>query len=93
MGKFCIISNSGFGFCGKDEGRTGMFCNWYIEKPVLICYNWRCKSETRIKNTPELVGMAAYVYMIPDLIFRINTKQNCRKITYLFTIVRFTDRV
>ncbi len=38
------------------------------------------------KNTPELVGMAAYVYsspaklMMPDLIFRLNTKDNCSKI-------------
>ena len=38
------------------------------------------------KNTPELVGMAAYVestpkkLMMPDLIFRLNTKANCNKI-------------
>lgn len=38
------------------------------------------------KNTPELVGMAAYVLstppklMMPDLIFRLNTKDNCSKI-------------
>lgn len=38
------------------------------------------------KNTPDLVGMAAYVYhspsnlMMPDLIFRLNTKENCAKI-------------
>ena len=38
------------------------------------------------KNTPELVGMAAYVestpkkLMMPDLIFRLNTKTNCNKI-------------
>lgn len=38
------------------------------------------------KNTPELVGMAAYVVstppklMMPDLIFRLNTKNNCNKI-------------
>ena len=38
------------------------------------------------KNTPELVGMAAYVMstppklMMPDLIFRLNTKINCNKI-------------
>lgn len=38
------------------------------------------------KNTPELVGMCAYVYdtspnlMMPDLIFRLNTKENCNKI-------------
>lgn len=44
------------------------------------------------KNTPELVGMAAYVFMtpkklmMPDLIFRINTKQNCRKI-YLWKLI------
>ena len=38
------------------------------------------------KNTPELVGMAVYVestpkkLMMPDLIFRLNTKTNCNKI-------------
>ena len=38
------------------------------------------------KNTPELVGMAAYVYfspsklMMPDLIFRLNTKAICSKV-------------
>lgn len=38
------------------------------------------------KNTPELVGMATYVFfspqklMMPDLIFRLNTKNNCSKI-------------
>ena len=38
------------------------------------------------KNTPELVGMAVYVestpkkLMMPDLIFRLNTKANCNKI-------------
>lgn len=38
------------------------------------------------KNTPELVGMATYVkstpkkLMLPDLIFRLNTKENCSKI-------------
>lgn len=38
------------------------------------------------KNTPELVGRSAYVsatsekLMMPDLIFRLNTKKNCHKI-------------
>ena len=38
------------------------------------------------KNTPELVGMCAYVYdtpsklMMPDLIFRLNINQRCNKI-------------
>ena len=38
------------------------------------------------KNTPELVGMSAYVYstapklMMPDLIFRLNTNGLCNKI-------------
>lgn len=38
------------------------------------------------KNTPELVGMSAYVkstpkkLMMPDLIFRLNTKNNCHKV-------------
>ena len=38
------------------------------------------------KNTPDLVGMCAYIFttppklMMPDLIFRLNTKANCNKI-------------
>ncbi|MGO5052366.1 restriction endonuclease subunit S [Lachnospiraceae bacterium LCP25S3_G4] len=38
------------------------------------------------KNTPELVGMSAYVkstpkkLMMPDLIFRLNAKDNCHKV-------------
>lgn len=38
------------------------------------------------KNTPELVGMSAYVtstpekLMMPDLIFRLNTKKNCNRV-------------
>lgn len=41
------------------------------------------------KNTPELVGMAAFVYdspeklMMPDLIFRLNTNEKCSKIFLL----------
>lgn len=44
------------------------------------------------KNTPELVGMCAYVYdtpeklMIPDIIFRLNTKSICNKI-YLCNLI------
>ena len=44
------------------------------------------------KNTPELVGMCAYVYdtperlMMPDLIFRLNTRSNCNKI-FLWKII------
>ena len=44
------------------------------------------------KNTPELVGMSAYVFstpqklMMPDLIFRINTKTMCNKI-YLWQLI------
>lgn len=38
------------------------------------------------KNTPELVGMSAYVFevkshlMMPDLIFRLNTNERCNRI-------------
>lgn len=44
------------------------------------------------KNTPELVGMAAYVssspqkLMMPDLIFRLCTKDNCNKI-YIWQLI------
>ncbi|MDP4145782.1 MAG: restriction endonuclease subunit S [Bacillota bacterium] len=44
------------------------------------------------KNTPELVGMSAYVYetspnlMMPDLIFRLNTNEKCNKV-YLWKLI------
>lgn len=44
------------------------------------------------KNTPELVGMCAYVYdtpaklMMPDLIFRLNASEQCDKI-YLWKLI------
>lgn len=44
------------------------------------------------KNTPELVGMSAYVYetspnlMMPDLIFRFNTNEKCNKV-YLWKLI------
>lgn len=44
------------------------------------------------KNTPELVGMCAYVYdtppklMMPDLIFRLNTTEECNKV-FLWKLV------
>ena len=44
------------------------------------------------KNTPELVGMAAYVeitpnkLMMPDLIFRLNTNSKCNKI-YMWKLI------
>ena len=44
------------------------------------------------KNTPELVGMSAYVFttpknlMMPDLIFRLNTKDSCNAI-YLWQLI------
>ena len=44
------------------------------------------------KNTPELVGMSAYVFstpqklMMPDLIFRLKTKEMCNK-TYLWQLI------
>ena len=46
------------------------------------------------KNTPELVGMAAYVestpikLMMPDLLFRLNTKNNCYKI-FLWKLINY----
>ncbi len=58
-----------------------------------------CKSEVKDKdllftrkNTPELVGMSAYVFttpeklMMPDLIFRLNTKPSCNRI-YLWQLI------
>ena len=53
------------------------------------------------KNTPELVGMAAYVYatekhlMMPDLIFRLNTKDDLNKI-FLWKLINhpiFRERI
>ena len=53
------------------------------------------------KNTPELVGMAAYVsetpekLMMPDLVFRLNTNNNCNKI-FLWQLInhdRFRGKI
>lgn len=53
------------------------------------------------KNTYDLVGMCAYVFytpprlMMPDLIFRLNTKDNCNKI-YLWQLINldlFRDNI
>ncbi|MCD8086011.1 MAG: restriction endonuclease subunit S [Clostridiales bacterium] len=53
------------------------------------------------KNTPELVGMCAYVYdtpsnlMMPDLIFRLNTTEKCNKI-FLWKLINhelFRERI
>ncbi len=53
------------------------------------------------KNTPELVGMCAYVYdtpsnlMMPDLIFRLNTTERCNKI-FLWKLINhdlFRERI
>lgn len=47
------------------------------------------------KNTPELVGMSAYVIdtpsklMMPDLIFRLNTSECCNKI-FLWKLINHT---
>ena len=44
------------------------------------------------KNTPELVGMCAFVYetpemlMLPDIIFRLNVNESCHKI-YLWKLI------
>lgn len=44
------------------------------------------------KNTPDLVGMSAYVFstppklMMPDLVFRLNAKSTCNKI-YLWKLI------
>ena len=53
------------------------------------------------KNTPELVGMCAYVYetpsklMMPDLIFRLNTARECEKV-FLWKLINhdlFRERI
>lgn len=59
-----------------------------LDEAQFVEYAAVCKGDllfTR-KNTPELVGVCAYVYdtpsrlMMPDLIFRLNTAQRCNKI-------------
>ena len=48
------------------------------------------------KNTPELVGMSAFVYstppklMMPDLIFRLNTNEKCNRV-YLWTLINLDE--
>ncbi len=82
------LSAATYGVYKPDENKAIIDENDFVESAEV------CAGDllfTR-KNTPELVGMAAYVYstpkklMMPDLIFRINTKQNCRKI-YLWKLI------
>lgn len=71
-----------YGDFRPKENKSLLKENQYIEKAAVQAEDLLF---TR-KNTPELVGMAAYVksspkkLMLPDLIFRLNTKENCSKI-------------
>lgn len=71
-----------YGFYCPEENKAVLDKNQFIEGAAVRDGDLLF---TR-KNTPELVGMCAYVYdtpsklMMPDLIFRLNINQRCNKI-------------
>ena len=70
------------GFYRPEENKAMLDENQFIEDAAVRAGDLLF---TR-KNTPELVGMCAYVYdtpsrlMMPDLIFRLNTTNRCNKV-------------
>lgn len=71
-----------YGYYNQDENKALINEEMYI--PSVEAKNGDLLF-TR-KNTPELVGMSAYIYdtkpnlMLPDLIFRLNTTEKCNKV-------------
>ena len=76
------LSAATYGFYNPEENKAVLYEDDFVESAEV--HNGDLLF-TR-KNTPELVGMAAYIkttpkkLMMPDLIFRLNTKPNCNKI-------------
>ena len=76
------LSAATYGFYRPEENKAMIDENQFIEDAAVQTGDLLF---TR-KNTPELVGMCAYVYdspsklMMPDLIFRLNTTERCNKI-------------
>ena len=75
------LSAATYGFYRPEENKALFDENQFVEDAAVRAGDLLF---TR-KNTPELVGMCAYVYdtpsrlMMPDLIFRLNTTNKCNK--------------
>ena len=76
------LSAATYGFYRPEENKAMLDENLFVEDAAVRAGDLLF---TR-KNTPELVGMCAYVYdtpsrlMMPDLIFRLNTTNRCNKV-------------
>ena len=76
------LSAATYGFYRPEENKAMLDDKQFVEDAAVRVGDLLF---TR-KNTPELVGMCAYVYdtprklMMPDLIFRLNTTPNCNKL-------------
>lgn len=76
------LSAATYGFYRPEENKAMLDENQFVEDAAVQVGDLLF---TR-KNTPELVGMCAYVYdtpsklMMPDLIFRLNTTERCNKV-------------
>lgn len=76
------LSAATYGFYRPEENKAMLDENQFVEDAAVRAGDLLF---TR-KNTPELVGMCAYVYdtpsrlMMPDLIFRLNTTNRCNKV-------------
>ena len=76
------LSAATYGSYRPDENKAMLDANQFVEDAAVRAGDLLF---TR-KNTPELVGMCAYVYdtpsrlMMPDLIFRLNTTNRCNKV-------------
>ena len=76
------LSAATYGFYRPEENKAMLDENQFVEEAAIRAGDLLF---TR-KNTPELVGMCAYVYntpqklMMPDLIFRLNTTPACNKV-------------
>lgn len=76
------LSAATYGFYRPEENKAMLDEGQFVEEAAVRAGDLLF---TR-KNTPELVGMCAYVYdtpsmlMMPDLIFRLNTTNRCNKV-------------
>ncbi len=91
------LSAATYGYYQPEENKAVMDVDQFSENTEVHCGDLLF---TR-KNTPELVGMCAYVYdtparlMMPDLIFRLETNNRCNKI-FLWKLINhdlFRDRI
>ena len=76
------LSAATYGFYRPEENKAVLHESQFVEEAAVRAGDLLF---TR-KNTPELVGMCAYVYatppklMLPDLIFRLNTIPTCNRV-------------